>query len=211
MRSGQTQRVVSAGQCLHNRFVTQDREDAPMQAEPPEALIERIGRNQDREAFVKLFEMFAPRLKAFMLKKGVTPTEAEDLIQEVMLTVWHKAPLFDPKKAAVSTWLYTLARNKRIDRLRKDHRLEFDGKDPVLVTDPEHQADYVVNEKLSGNGVKKALKTLPEEQGKIIQLSFYEEKSHSEIAALLGIPIGTVKSRIRLAMEKMRLLLGDLR
>ena len=205
--------AAPAGGANHARLVAMD-EQSPQEEDltnQPEDLLRAIAETQDRSAFVQLFRTFGPKLKAFMLAKGVGDALAEDLIQEVMLSVWNKAGLYNPEKASVSTWLFTIARNKRIDSIRKNKRLEFDGSDPELVTEPEEQADSIVNATQMAKTVRQALGDLPKEQRQIVHLSFFEEQSHSEIAAKLDLPIGTVKSRVRLAMEKLRAKLGELK
>lgn len=203
--------IVERGRRRHTALTVMD--DSPSNSETcrPEELLARIGAHQDKAAFVQLFEEYGPRVKAFMMKKGAGEAQAEDLIQDVMLTVWNKAKLYDPAKASVATWLFTIARNRRIDGMRKDRRLEFDHNDPELVTEPEDQSDHLAHASLIGANVREALNQLPEEQAQIVRLSFYEEFSHSEIAARLNMPLGTVKSRVRLAMEKLRTMLGELR
>jgi RNA polymerase sigma factor (sigma-70 family) len=163
----------------------------------------------DREAFAHLFEHFAPRLKAYLMRLGTSAGAAEDLAQEAMLTLWRKAALFDPAKASVATWLFTIVRNLRIDVLRKERRPDFDPADPGLMPEQERDADDMLAMAQSEAAVRKALKDLPPAQAEIVALSFFADKPHSQIAAELQIPLGTVKSRLRLALARLRLALEE--
>lgn len=172
------------------------------------ALIHAIARRQDRDAFAALFAHFAPRVKSYLLRLGAGAGQAEELAQETLLTVWRKAPMFDPDRAGAATWIFTIARNLRIDARRRE-------RDPqavadALATDPDHQADspptadaaLAAAEQEARLGV--ALATLPPEQADVIRLSFFQDKPHAQIERELGIPLGTVKSRLRLAMQRLR-------
>ncbi len=174
-----------------------------------EDLLSAVGQRRDRAAFITLFHHFAPRLKSFLMKKGATPEHAEELAQETMLTVWNKAAGYDPAQAGASTWIFTIARNKRIDALRKNSRVEYDSSDPAFVPDNASPApDHAVIAADRAEKLATALKTLPPEQAALIQKSFYEDMTHNEIAVETKIPLGTVKSRLRLAMEKLHHQLG---
>ena len=166
-------------------------------------LISKVA-EKDKQAFAENFSLVAPRIKGYLMKLGSSDIVAEDLLQEVMLTVWRRAETFDRSKAAVSTWLFTIARNKRIDLLRKEVRPELDPEDPMLSRDEEKLADVAYEEKQDSNKILNAIKTLPREQALLINMTFYEDKSHSTIAEELGIPLGTVKSRIRLASSRLK-------
>ncbi len=167
-------------------------------------LVARIAAEQDRDAFEALFRHFAPRVKAYMLKLGTDGSLADELAQETMLMVWRKAVQFDRSKAAPSTWIFTIARNLRIDAFRKINRPELDPNDPALVPEAEEAADDRVEREQYAVLIRTAMKELNEEQAQVVQLSFFEDKSHSEIAEELGIPLGTVKSRLRLAFGRVR-------
>lgn len=158
--------------------------------------------DKDRAAFAELFAYFAPRLKSFLMKSGASPDLAEECAQEVMVTLWNKAHLFDPTKASVSTWIFTIARNRRIDLLRKQKRPEPEE----LPWGPEPEPDQAEAIGLQQETEKlgQALATLPAEQRKLIERAYYGELSHSEIAAETGLPLGTIKSRIRLALDRLR-------
>jgi RNA polymerase sigma-70 factor (ECF subfamily) len=172
-------------------------------------LIVAVGR-RDRDAFARLFEHFAPRIKTMMLRAGLPDQPAEDLAQDTMLAVWHKAHLFDPAGAGPSAWIYTIARNLRIDALRRQQRMQS-VKDQVMQEPAAEQSlpDAQVASSQAEERVRLALGQLSEEQLKVVTLSFFENKPHPEIAETLGIPLGTVKSRLRLAMTRLRTLLEE--
>jgi RNA polymerase sigma-70 factor (ECF subfamily) len=179
------------------------------QTPSPDALVEmmmQVAQGRDRQAFALLFRYFGPRLKTFFLRWTISSAVAEDLVQETMLTVWRKASYFDAGRAGVATWIFTVARNIRIDHLRRQ-------RDPsALPADPEGSPDTVEDGLLEAERdaqVRQALKALSPEQQTIIRLSYFSEKSQTEIADELGIPLGTVKSRTRLAMNRLRALLED--
>jgi len=168
-------------------------------------LLLAVARDQDRAAFAALFAHFAPRIKAYLMKLGAGAALAEDLAQEAMLTIWRKAPLFDPAKASAATWIFTIARNLRIDAIRRERRPDFDPNDPALAPDDEPSADSVLIREDDEEKLHAALKILSPEQAQVVQMSFFADKPHSQIASELGLPLGTVKSRLRLAMVRIRL------
>lgn len=174
------------------------------------ALMARVAERQDKAAFAELFQFYAPRLKSYLLRLGADASLAEDLAQEAMLSVWRKAKLFDPAKAGVGTWIFAIARNLRIDAIRRERRPELDPEDPALVGEPEPPADLTVELGQHGARVRAALHRLPEKQAEIVRLSFFAEKPHAVIAEELGLPLGTVKSRLRLAYGRLKDELGDL-
>ncbi|HDR28800.1 MAG TPA: sigma-70 family RNA polymerase sigma factor [Rhodovulum sp.] len=165
-------------------------------------LVERVRSDKDQAAFGELFAHFAPRVKAFLMKSGADSSLAEECAQEVMATVWHKAQLFDPERASVATWVFTIARNRRIDALRKQRRPEPED----LTWGPEHEPDQseTIALQQESEQLGRALAALPEKQRVLIERAFFGELSHSEIAAETGLPLGTIKSRIRLALERLR-------
>ncbi|MBL6937386.1 MAG: sigma-70 family RNA polymerase sigma factor [Alphaproteobacteria bacterium] len=173
------------------------------------ALVVAVGRAQDRAAFQALFDHFAPRVKGYLMRLGAGNAVAEDLAQDAMLTLWRKASLFDPAKASASTWMFTIARNLRIDAIRRERRPELDPNEPALLPEAERGADESLDWAQAEDRLHAALAELPREQAEIIHLSFLAEKPHSLIATELGLPLGTVKSRIRLAMARLRQALGD--
>lgn len=177
--------------------------------DPFESLIGRVAQARDRGAFGDLFAHFAPRVKAYLMRMGAPAQTAEDLAQEAMLTLWRKAHLFDPAKASAATWVFTIARNLRIDALRRERRPLFDSGDPSLAPPAEEDADLVLETRQSEAALRAALAALPAEQAEIVRLSYFSDKPHSQIAAELDIPLGTVKSRLRLAMSRLRGAMGE--
>jgi len=173
-------------------------------------LMEAIAEHRDRMAFARLFDHFAPRLKSYVRRLGADPAAAEDLVQDVMLTVWRRADQFDPSKADVATWIFTIARNRRIDLVRRERRPELDPNDPALVPERETGGDKFVERSEFETRLRQAIATLPEEQGQLLRLAYYDDKPHSAIADELDIPLGTVKSRIRLAMKKLKHRMAEL-
>lgn len=175
-------------------------------------LVIAIAQRRDREAFAALFTLYAGRVKAWMMRSGAPAEAAEEIAQETLLTVWRKAALYDPSRATVSAWVFTIARNVRIDRLRKDNRARQHLQFELLEADrePPERPDGLLDAAQREARVRTALATLPEEQVRIVRLSFFDGRPHSEIAEHLGIPLGTVKSRLRLAMGRLRQSLGDL-
>jgi RNA polymerase sigma-70 factor (ECF subfamily) len=174
------------------------------------ALIEAIARRRDRTAFADLFAHFGPRVKAWMLRAGSGSAAAEELTQETMLAVWQKAHLFDPAKAGASTWIFTIGRNLRIDAIRRERHPSDLLPDPTEEPEIPVQADRVLALSQQEVRIRSALSLLPPEQAEVIRKAFFEDKVHAEIEQELGIPLGTVKSRLRLAMNRLRAALGDL-
>lgn len=174
--------------------------------------IEAVATRRDRTAFAALFEYFAPRIKTFMRRSGASDASAEELAQETLLAVWRKAAQFDPATGGAAAWIFTIARNLRIDFLRRQARGGATAQadiDIEFVVDDAEAPDLVVASRQSDARVRSALTSLSPDQWRVIELSFYQEKAHSEIAQILSIPLGTVKSRLRLAMGKLRSLLGE--
>jgi RNA polymerase sigma-70 factor (ECF subfamily) len=172
-------------------------------------MIAAIAARADRGAFAGLFGHFAPRVKSYMLRLGAEPLLAEELAQETLLAVWRRAASFDPAKASPSTWIFTIARNLRIDVARRDRR-GYPAEDPSDAPNAEPTPDQALVALQSEGRVRQALLTLPAEQAEVVRLSFFSDQPHSEIAAALNLPLGTVKSRLRLAMGRLRDILGDL-
>lgn len=182
-----------------------DQPSPPETAAPcHEALIEAIAAHADKTAFATLFGYFAPRLKSYLLRLGADAATAEEIAQEAMLTVWRKAASFDRQQAGAGTWIFTIARNKRIDRLRRERRPEFDPSDPSLVPAAPEGADQTVWTAQLEIRLRSAIDNLPSEQSDLIRRAYFEDMSHREIAESSGLPLGTVKSRIRLAMQRLR-------
>lgn len=184
------------------------RTDAPSPQEQA-ALLRAVAERGDHGAFAALFRHFAPRVKAFLMCRGLAAGLAEELTQEVMVNVWRKASSFDPAKAAVSTWIFTIARNLYIDFQRRGHTHpqdnRIDGEALLLETPDDAPSPFarVAGEQVEAS-VRAALDSLPREQASIVRLSFFEGLPHAAIAEALAIPLGTVKSRIRLAVNQLR-------
>lgn len=161
-----------------------------------------IRRDRCEASFAALFRHFAPRLKAFLMRSGLDPALSEEVVQDVMQTVWRKADQFDPTRASVSTWIYTIARNRRIDVLRRHARPEPED----LPWGPAEEPDQaeVIGLQQESETLRAALKTLPDKQRVLVEKAYFGDLSHSEIAAETGLPLGTIKSRIRLALERLR-------
>ena len=170
-----------------------------------ETLIARIAQ-ADREAFAQLFTAYAPKMKAYLMRLGAPAAMGEDLAQEAMLSVWRRAASFDPAKAKASTWLFVIARNAWIDRLRRE-RVEIAYRDTYVIAEDkssEEAPDVAAARVQTEEQMQQALNTLSEEQRQVVRLSFFEDRPHSEIAERLSLPLGTVKSRLRLALGKLR-------
>ncbi|MGO4513740.1 sigma-70 family RNA polymerase sigma factor [Bradyrhizobium sp. MOS001] len=173
-------------------------------------LIKRVANEGDRDAFARLFEHFAPRVKGFLVKTGSDPETAEDIAQSTFVAVWRKAGQFDPATAGVAAWIFTIARNQRIDAARRSVRQERAlSAEATYEVDTADSPEQIHARNEDAALIAAALARLSEEQSTVVRLSFIEEKAHGEIATSLGIPLGTVKSRIRLAMNRLRELLDE--
>ncbi|MBB93346.1 MAG: RNA polymerase subunit sigma [Rhodobacteraceae bacterium] len=174
---------------------------------PPDRLpwtghVSRIREARDQDAFAELFQHFAPRVKAFLMKSGADATLAEECTQDVMATIWHKAHLFDPTRASVATWIFTVARNRRIDMLRRQRRPEPED----LPWGPEAEPDQedALGLQQDCDHLRRAMGDLPQAQRDLIERAYFRDMSHREIATATGLPLGTIKSRIRLALDRLR-------
>ena len=161
-----------------------------------------VGARRDRDAFAELFARYAPRVKAFLMRTGLAPGSAEDCMQDVMVTLWRKAHLYDPARATVATWIFTIARNRKIDLIRKARRHTPDELPWGPQPEPE-QADALALREDSRR-LAQAVAQLPPKQRDLIERAFYGELSHGEIALETGLPLGMIKSRIRLAIDRLR-------
>lgn len=166
------------------------------------ALMLRVRDDRDKEAFAALFDHFAPRVKGFLINSGATPAQAEECAQDVMATMWQKAGQFDPARASVSTWLFTIARNRRIDHLRRQRRPE--PEDLPWGPEPEPPQAEVIALQQETRRLGRALAALPPAQRDLIDKAYFGDLSQTEIAKLTGLPLGTIKSRIRLALDRLR-------
>ena len=170
----------------------------------------RIVERRDREAFRTLFLAFAPKVKTYLVRHGASAAQAEELAQEVLLTVWRKADYYDPARASVAAWVFTIARNLRIDAIRKEQSamayvLAAPPIETVDASPEDHSETHEREERL-----RQAVHVLPAEQMEVVRLSYFFDKPHAEIARELSLPLGTVKSRLRLAVVRLRAVLGDL-
>jgi RNA polymerase sigma factor (sigma-70 family) len=178
---------------------------APADAPSPdwvEAMV-AVRDHKDRAAFARLFQHFAPRVKGFLMKGGMPAAAAEDCAQDVMASLWQKAHQFDPARASVATWVFAIARNRRIDLARRDKRPEPEDLDWGGEDEPDQADLYEAAQETKR--LSDALAELPPKQRELIQRAFYGDLSHSEIAAETGLPLGTIKSRIRLALDRLRM------
>lgn len=173
-------------------------------------LIAAIATDRDRDAFAALFSHFAPRVKSYLMRFGTAANAAEELAQETLFIVWQKASSYDPERAGASVWIFTIARNLRIDQQRREMKSRNLEPDPSDEPEPPERSDSLLMAEEREARVREALEALSEEQAKIVEMSFFHEKPHAIIARELGLPLGTVKSRIRLAMTRLRSLLVDL-
>ncbi len=172
-------------------------------------LMQRIAEQRDRAAFAQLFSDFAPRIAAFLRSRGSPSDQAEELAQEVLLFAWHRADRFDGARAAVATWLFTIARNKQIDRVRKLSRPEPRPEELTVTPSGEVAPDRAVWVQARSKRVERALGSLPEEQAVILRATYYEGRTQKEFAEEQGLALGTVKSRTRLAFQRLRAVLDE--
>jgi RNA polymerase sigma factor (sigma-70 family) len=179
------------------------------QISPQTSCMLAVRDSRDRVAFAELFDHFAPRLKGFIMRSGTGSGQAEEIVQDVMLTVWRKADQFDPERAQVSAWIYQIARNRQIDVIRKENRPmpEELGEDPSV--EPDSSQILAVDQEVGQ--LKQALTRLKPDQRDIIEKAYMGELTHQEISAQTGLPLGTIKSRIRLGLERLRHELKDMR
>ena len=164
--------------------------------------LRRVHQHKDHAAFAELFAHFAPRVKAFLMKSGADETTAEECAQDVMATLWRKAHLFDAQRASVSTWIFTIARNRRIDVIRRERRPEPEA----LPWGPEEepQPADMLELRQESDRLSAALRRLPDKQRELVEKAYFGDLSHSQIAEATGLPLGTIKSRLRLALERLR-------
>ena len=165
-----------------------------------------IAENEDRAAFTRLFRHFAPLIKAFALSgSSMSAAHADELVQEVMLKVWQKAKAFNPEKAAASTWVYTIARNCRTDMFRRLQKFDTPLSAEDFIPDQEGEEPFaMLQSRRSGDRIRELMAQLPSDQAQILAKVYMEGKSHAEAAAELDLPLGTVKSRVRLAIQKLQ-------
>jgi RNA polymerase sigma-70 factor (ECF subfamily) len=172
-------------------------------------LLEAVAGRQDRAAYSELFSYYAPRVKSYLMRLGADAAGAEEIAQDVMVTVWRKADQFDRMQASVSTWIFRIARNRRIDVFRRSRKPDLDPSEPMILPAAAEAPEARMESHDVETRVRAAMKDLPAEQLEMLQLAFYEGLSHRDIAERLKVPLGTVKSRIRLAFMKLKGKLGD--
>lgn len=180
---------------------------APVEDDGPSVLaghIRSVAACRDKAAFAALFRYYAPRVKGYLIRQGCAAALAEDLAQEAMVTVWRKADLYDPAKAEPSTWVFTIVRNLRVDALRRERLPQADLDGVPEQADDTPAADEMIASGQRAALVRQAIASLPPDQAEVVRRAFFEDKVHTTIADELGVPLGTVKSRMRLAMEKIR-------
>lgn len=203
----------TAMRCVDIRMT--GKESGPVQGEHPDGISEptlwliAVRDRRDRAAFMHLFDHFAPRIKAMLLRGGLRDGSAEDVVQDVMLTVWHKAAQFDPHRAEASAWIYRIARNRRIDLARRKPPPEAD---PLIP--PEGATDDPAQILALGQEaaiLRRALAALTPDQARVLHQAYFDDLPHSQISQMTGLPLGTIKSRIRLGLDRLRRDLTDLR
>lgn len=167
-------------------------------------LVGDVAKHRDRAAFTALFDFYAPRIKAFLIRSTCPPALAEEVTQDVMITLWQKAHMFDREKSSLGTWLFRIARNRRIDLIRRDKSDKLDAQDPTLFPTITEINQEGVDAIARDRQIRLAIASLPAEQSQLIRLSFFESQSHGQISEELNLPLGTVKSRIRLAFNRLR-------
>ena len=190
---------------FERRNLTRTPSETAEQAAAFADLVERIASHADRAAFTRLFAYYAPRVKGYLMRLGLGPAESEEVCQEVMVAVWRKAASFDRRQASVATWIFRIARNRRIDVFRRDQYARLDPNEPMFQPATEALPDAAAEAGERETRVRLALAELPEDQRALVRDHFYEDLSHSQIAEKTGLPLGTVKSRLRLAFAKLKL------
>lgn len=199
-------RACHASSSVKESGVLQDDSQTPTQ---PTLWLLAVRDHRDRAAFLRLFEYFAPRLKAMLMRGGLRDGSAEDVVQDVMLTVWHKAAQFDPHRAEASAWIYRIARNRRIDLARRKPPPE-----PDALTEPEGSEPDAAQILALGQEaalLRRALDGMSPDQARVLEQAYFEDLPHSRISEVTGLPLGTIKSRIRLGLERLRRDLNHLR
>lgn len=190
------------GQGEADRTVTQEISAAMSgTSEMTEALL-LVRDHRDRDAFGRLFDHFAPRLKGMLLKGGLRDGTAEDVVQDVMLAVWHKAAQFDPHRADAAGWIYGIARNRRIDLARRKPMPVAEDLPEPESSEPD--AAHILALQQEARLLAEALDRLAPEQAEALRAAYFEDLPHSSISGLTGLPLGTIKSRIRLGLERLR-------
>lgn len=200
---------MSLTEWSHSEAPAPPQRRVPGAGENLDALLTAVGAQRDSEAFTVLFDHFVPRVQAQMIRLGLAPFAAADVTQDVMETIWRKAHLFDPRKAAAATWVFHIARNRRIDVKRRSRETICAVEDFFDIPDPCADSVDTIDCTRREQCLREALQVLPCEQFTLVKLAFFDGLSHSAIAARMKLPLGTVKSRLRLAFSRLRRLLHD--
>lgn len=174
-----------------------------------DVLMRRVAEARDRDAFVALFNRYAGRVKGFLIRGGAAHDQADEAAQDVMVSVWRRAVQYDPAKASVATWIYAIARNRRIDLIRRQARPAPDPEDPLFQPDPEPDPAATAAVAARDARVRAVLAELSDDQREVVRLAFFAGLTQTEIAAEVKAPLGTVKSRLRLAFVRLRAALGE--
>lgn len=182
-----------------------------MTPETATQLLCKVGKDQDQQAFNLLFAEFAPRIKSYMMREGAEAAAADDVAQEAFTNIWRKAHLYDPSKGSAPTWMFRIARNLRIDRFRKERVWQPLPEEHLELASEEPSPDDVVDQNAQYEALRVALDELSPEQREVIELAYLGGLSQSQVSERLGVPLGTVKSRMRLAYEKLQPLLEKYR
>lgn len=173
------------------------------------ALLAAVSNERDIDAFEALYKYFTPKLRSYMLKLTKDQNVADELTQETFVAIWRKAAQFDPVRGHAATWIFTIARNLRIDAFRRGPRPDFDVNDPALVPAQPEAADIGYKRNHDAARLKNAIETLSQEQIDTVKMFYFEDMTHATIATKMNVPLGTVKSRIRMACQKLRYILGE--
>jgi RNA polymerase sigma factor (sigma-70 family) len=200
---------LSLTEWLHNEVPSPQLRQAANSANDLDELLTAVGTDRDGDAFTVLFDHFVPRVRAQMVRLGLAPFAAADVTQDVMETIWRKAHLFDPHKSGATTWVFHIARNRRIDVRRRCRETICANEDFFDIPDPAEGCDDCIDAAQREEFLRDALRMLPREQLALIKLAFYDGLSHATIADRMQLPLGTVKSRLRLAFSRLRRCLHD--
>lgn len=192
---------------VETKIARRQRAEPARRSDERTALLMRVKFNRCEKAFNRLYEYYSPRLSAYLRQKGAPYRISQEIAQDVMAKVWEKAGQFDPRFANASTWVFTIARNRYVDILRKEQRSVIDPDDPLLVQDAPAAADEGLERTDSRQALTKAINSLPCSQAAVLSLVYLNGLKQNEAAERLDIPLSTVKSRLRLALQKLRIVM----
>jgi RNA polymerase sigma factor (sigma-70 family) len=183
---------------------------ASPEREALDSLLATVAQKRDREAFAALFRHFAPRVKTYLMRLGCDAGQAEELMQEAMIMVWRRAESYDPLRASAATWIFAIARNKRIDAARRSRAASMlEVEDPALAPAPVETPEAATVRRHDAERVRRALASLPADQAELVRMNYFDDMAHSVIAVEAALPLGTVKSRLRLALSRLRKALDE--